>query len=279
LVSVLKFEDIKRKPDIGVYSIIHSFYSVALKKTFHAKMKYGQQDFDFDEGVMHFMSPKQVLTIEATPEQEFNHSGWLLIIHPDFLWGTSLSKKIKLYEYFTYKVNEALHLSEKEETLVSGIMQNIAQEYHTSIDSLSQDVIIAHIELLLTYSERFYQRQFVTRKIANHKILDALETLLSTYFQRDQLSLQGIPTVPYIADCLNVSPNYLSRLLKTLTGQSTKQFIHDKLIDIAKEKLSTTTLSVNEIAFQLGFEHSQSFSKLFKEKTNYSPLEFRQSFN
>ena len=172
-----------------------------------------------------------------------------------------------------------MHLSDKEETLVTDIIQKIGQEYQTNIDNFSQDVIIAQIELLLTYCERFYQRQFITRKIANHHVLNQLESLLSEYFKLDNLSNKGLPTVQYVAEHLNISPNYLSRLLQHLTGQSTKNFIHDKLMELAKEKLSTTDLSVNEIAFELGFEHSQSFSKLFKSKTNYSPLEFRASFN
>lgn len=279
LISVIKFEDINALPGDGNRSIIHNFYSIALKKNFTAKMKYGQQQFDFDEGVMHFMSPKQVLSIETTSGEELKHSGWLLLIHPDFLWNTPLSKKINSYEYFNYNLTEALHLSDKEETMVIGIIQNIAQEYHAAIDGLSQDVIIAQLELLLTYSERFYQRQFITRKISNHKILNNLEDLLSEYFKSDDVATKGIPTVDFIAKGLYVSPNYLSRLLTLLTGQSTKQFIHDKLIDLAKEKLSTTDLSVNEISYSLGFEHTQSFSKLFKLKTELSPLEFRQSFN
>ncbi|MET3982096.1 AraC family transcriptional activator of pobA [Mucilaginibacter sp. UYP25] len=279
LVSVIRFEDIQRIPDIGQLSIIMDFYTVALKKNFNAKMKYGQQDFDFDEGVMHFMSPRQLLSFEYTTAENFNHTGWLLLIHPDFLWNTSLVNKIKKYEYFDYQINEALHLSEKEEIMVSGIFQNIAEEYHSRIDSLSQDVITSQIELLLTYSDRFYQRQFITRKIAGHRILDRLEVLLKTYFESGSLIENGLPTVFYIADALNISPNYLSRLLKMLSGQSTQQFIHDKLIELAKEKLLMTSLSINEIAYQLGFEHPQSFSKLFKAKTKSSPGEFRQSFN
>jgi len=279
LVSVVRFEDIKRSPGDCPASIIHEFYSVALKKNFTAKMKYGQQDFDFDEGVMHFMSPKQVLTVQGTSAEELKHSGWLLLIHPDFLWNTPLAKKIKDYEYFSYAITEALHLSEKEETLVTDIIENIAQEYHTAIDKFSQDVIIAQIELLLTYSERFYQRQFVTRKIDNHRILNRLNAFLTDYFAGDDLANKGIPTVKLIADHLAISSNYLSRLLQLLTGQSTQQFIHDKLIGLAKEKLSTSDLSVTEIAYSLGFEHPQSFSKLFKAKTNQSPLAFRQSFN
>ncbi len=279
LISVIKFEDIKRKPSRYPKTIVHHFYSIALKKNFTAKMKYGQQDFDFDEGVMHFMSPKQTLSVQASGEAPINHSGWLLLIHPDFLWNTALAKKIKEYGYFSYNVNEALHLSEKEELLVIDIIEKIAQEYHTNIDNFSQEVMIAQIELLLTYADRFYQRQFITRKIANHRILIQLENFLLTYFKEENLANKGIPTVQYIADHLHISANYLSRLLQLLTAQTTKQFIHDKIIDLAKEKLSTTVLSVNEIAYSLGFEHPQSFSKLFKAKTNQSPLQFRQSFN
>jgi AraC-like DNA-binding protein len=279
LIGVLKFDDIDYRPNERPSSIIHSFYSIALKKNFTAKMKYGQQDFDFDEGVMHFMAPKQVLSIQASEKEDLKHSGWLLLIHPDFLWNTPLSKKIKQYEYFNYNVNEALHLSEKEETLVTDIIEKIAQEYQSNIDNFSQEVMISQIDLLLTYCERFYQRQFITRKISNHKLLNQLEILLADYYKDETATNMGIPTVNYIADQLHISPNYLSRLLKTLTGQSTKQFIHDKLLDIAKEKLSTSDLSVNEIAYNLGFEHPQSFSKLFKSKNGVSPLEFRKAFN
>lgn len=279
LVSVLRFEDIKRKPDGGLHTILHNFYTIALKRNFNGKLKYGQQDFDFNEGVMHFMAPKQILTIDLAAKEEFTHTGWLLLIHPDFLYHSPLAKKIKQFQYFGYQVNEALHLSEKEESTVVTIMQHIAQEYHSNIDPYSQDVIIAHIDLLLTYSERFYQRQFITRKIANHHILNQLEALLANYFEHNLTASKGIPSVQFISEQLHISPNYLSRLLKLLTGQSTKQFIHDKLIEAAKEKLSTTNLSVNEIAYELGFQHPQSFSKLFKAKTRYAPLAYRQSFN
>lgn len=159
------------------------------------------------------------------------------------------------------------------------ITQNIQQEYHSNIDKFSQDIIISQIETLLNYAERFYHRQFITRKKTNHQILDHLEKLLADYFKSEDLSKKGLPTVQYVAGALNVSSNYLSSLLKVLTGQSTQQHIHNKLIEKAKEKLSTTDLTVREIAHELGFEHSQSFSKLFKSKTNLSPLAFRQSFN
>ena len=278
LISIIKFEDIKRHQSSSI-NITNDFYSIALKKDFNAKLKYGQQEYDFDEGVLHFMSPKQVLSFEFRIDEELNHKGWLLLVDPDFLWNTPLSKKIKEYEYFDYKINEALHLSDKEEKMIIGVIQSIAQEYQANIDHFSQDVIIAQLALLLTYSERFYQRQFTTRKITNHTILNQFEELLSAYYSKGNLIENTIPTVQYFANELNLSANYLSRLLKNLTGQSTKHFIQDKVIELAKERLSTTDLSVSEIAYELGFEHIQSFSKLFKSKTDFTPSEFRQSFN
>ncbi|MFH7017488.1 helix-turn-helix domain-containing protein [Flavobacterium sp. FlaQc-47] len=277
LVSVYNFEDLKYLNENEPKSLMLDFYSIALKRNANAKMKYGQQEYDFKEGVLMFISPGQVFSIEGN--SELQHTGWSLLVHPDFLWNTPLAKKIKQYEYFGYSVYEALHLSDKEEKMIINLMKNIQQEYQSNIDKFSQDVIIAQIELLLTYAERFYNRQFITRKISNHQILAKLEQLLDHYFANDSLTKNGLPTVHYIAENLNITPNYLSGLLKSLTGQSTQQHIHDKLIEKAKEKLTTTNLSISEIAFELGFEHQQSFSKLFKTKTNISPLEFRQSFN
>src|SRR6188768_2034829 len=174
LISVINLELIQHVPANEV-SLIKEFYSIALKRNFNAKMKYGQQEFDFDEGTMFFMSPGQVLRLEVEQDTVLRQSGWMLQVHPDFLWNTTLAKTIKQYKYFDYSVNEALFLSEKEETIIGDIMQNIQHEYHSNIDTFSQSVIIAQLELLLTYSERFYHRQFITRKISNHKILDALE--------------------------------------------------------------------------------------------------------
>ena len=277
LVTVYNFEDLKYLNEEEPKSLMLDFYSIALKRNANAKMRYGQQEYDFNEGVLLFISPGQVFSIEGNAELQ--HTGWSVLIHPDFLWNTPLAQKIKQYEYFGYAVHEALHLSDKEEKMIITIMKNIQQEYQSNIDKFSQDVIIAQIELLLTYAERFYNRQFITRKISNHQILARLENLLEDYYNGDSLSKKGLPTVHFIAENLNVSPNYLSGLLKLHTGQTTQQHIHNKLIEKAKEKLSTTQLSISEVAFELGFEHQQSFSKLFKTKTNVSPLEFRQSFN
>lgn len=279
LISVVNFDDVKHSMEAETQNLVTDYYSIALKRNFSDTMKYGygQQEYDFDEGIMFFIAPGQVFSVQSG--KEYKLSGWMLLIHPDFLCNTSLAKKIKHYEYFSYAVHEALFLSDKEETTLISIIQNIKQEYHSNIDTFSQDVIIAQLELIFAYAERFYNRQFITRKISSHKILNRLEDILTEYFESNALQNNSLPTVQYIADTLNVSPNYLSGLLKTLTGKSTQQHIHDKLIDKAKEKLSTSDLSVSEIAYALGFEHSQSFSKLFKNKTSISPLEFRQSFN
>jgi len=283
LISVINVETAKHLHSDEPMSLLLDFYMIALKKNLNDKgtvrVKYGQQSYDFDEGAMSFMSPNQVFSIVLDKEEELKQSGWVLLIHPDFLWNTSLAKSIKQYDFFDYAVNEALFLSEKEEAIINGIIQNIQQEYHSNIDDHSQNVIIAQIELLLTYAERFYHRQFNTRKIGNHQILSRLDNLLTGYFNSADLIQKGLPTVQFISESLNLSVSYLSRVLKRLTGQSTQQHIHDKLIEKAKEKLSTTDLSVSEIAYELGFEHPQSFSKLFKAKTKLLPLEFRQSFN
>lgn len=276
LISVISFSDIAHNSGGVAGTFAMNFYSIAIKKDFTGKFKYGQNYYDFDEGVMSFIAPGQVLSKETAPDEPF--SGWLLSIHPDFLRNYPLGRKIKEYGFFSYALNEALHLSEKEEKMVETIMQNIEQEYRSSIDEFSQDVMISHIELLLNYSNRFYNRQFITRKNANNDLLIKLETLLDEYFTGEKVQKFGLPTVKYVANNLNVSPNYLSDMLRSLTGQSTQQHIHDKIIEKAKEILTATSFSVGEIAYKLGFETSQSFNKLFKHKTNVSPLEYRNLF-
>lgn len=279
LISVIDYSRMKRPDDVAETNWVFGFYQIALKRGTDFKMKYGQQEYDFDEGVMLFIAPNQVLRLEPEAKAITERSGWMLLIHPDFLWNTPLAKTIKQYGFFDYSANEALFLSAKEEIMVNGIIQNIEQEYHSHIDDLSQQIIISQIETLLNYAERFYRRQFVTRKITSHNILDKLEHILNHYFDNNRLSAAGLPTVQCLAEELNMSSKYLSTLLKVLTGQTAQQHIHEKLIEKAKEKLSITDLTVGEIAYQLGFEHPQSFSKLFKAKTQLSPLEFRQAFN
>ncbi|WKL49135.1 helix-turn-helix transcriptional regulator [Flavobacterium pectinovorum] len=278
LISVINFEDMAVALESGKQSLIFDFYMISVKRDMNHKYRYGQQDYDFDEGVMFCMAPNQILTV-IREEHGKNPSGWMMMIHPDFLWNTPMASAIKKYEFFDYSVYEALFLSEDEEIKIQQITDNIKQEYQTNIDKFSQNIIISQLETLLNYSERFYQRQFITRHKANHQFLEKLEILLNDYYERDDFKTKGLPSVQYLADEFNMSPHYMRGLLKTLTGKTTQQHIHEKLIEKAKEKLSTTELSVSEIAYELGFEHSQSFSKLFKAKTDISPLEFRKSFN
>ena len=275
LISIVNVSQFKNHSDI--HAVIFDFYVISIKRGCN-NLLYGQQKYDFDEGLMAFMAPGQILRgEEGGIPPDLN--GWMLFIHPDFLWNTPLAKKIKQYEYFDYAANEALFLSDKEETMITALVENIRQEYNANMDKFSQDVIIAQLELLLTYAQRFYERQFITRKITNSKILHRFQDALTAYFNDQDRVGQGLPTVQYVAGILNISAKYLNSMLKQLTGQTTQQHIHEKLIEKAKERLSTTDLSISEIAYELGFEHPQSFSKLFKLKTNLSPLDFRAAFN
>jgi AraC family transcriptional regulator, transcriptional activator of pobA len=269
LISVFDFKDIKNNNEELSHYFTLNFYCIAIKKNFKGKFKYGQNYYDFDEGVMSFISPGQLLSVVEND----------LVFHPDFIANYPLAKDIKNYGFFSYALNEALYLSEKEEFMVENTMQNIKNEYNSGIDIYTQDVLISHIELLLNYANRFYNRQFITRKSASNSILIQLEQILSDYFDAKKVQEKGLPTVQFISEKMNISTHYLSDMLRSLTGQSTQQHIHNKLIEKAKESLTTTHLSVSEIAYQLGFEHPQSFNKLFKSKTNLSPLEFRASFN
>ncbi|SHK98828.1 helix-turn-helix domain-containing protein [Flagellimonas taeanensis] len=274
LISVMNYADVQMPEGFTEMRAILDFYYITLKRGFKNKLQYGQQTYDFDEGLMGFMAPNQLIS-GGGPSPEDDLKGWIMLIHPDFIWNTSLATKIKKYEFFGYAVHEALFLSDKEETIVNGIVGAIKNEYHSNIDAFSKQIIISHIENLLSYVERFYNRQYITREKSNHQILEKLDMLLTTYFNDGDLVSRGLPTVQYISDTLHISQNYLRGLLKMYTGKNTQQHIHDMLVDRAKEKLSTTDLSVSEIAYELGFEHPQSFSKLFKKKTNMSPSEFR----
>jgi len=281
LISLLDYGKIQPTPVNNELRWIQSFYSISIKRNVTGKYRYGQQSYDFDEGLMTFFSPEQVISVQLIDQDASTNqpSGLILAIHPDFFFGTSLARNIKKYPFFNYSVREALFLSEKEENIINGILQNIKAEYQANLDQFSQQIIINQLELLLNYSERFYQRQFLTRKISNHQILDRLEEFLGDYFDSEEVINNGLPSVHEIAQNLNLTADYLSSMLKSLTGQTTQQHIHNKLIEKAKVRLSTTNLSVSEIAYELGFEHPQSFSKLFKSKTKQTPLQFRTSFN
>ncbi|AMP97956.1 AraC family transcriptional regulator [Pedobacter cryoconitis] len=273
LVSVINLAESVFLEDEIWKGFINRFYCVALKREAKGKIRYGQQHYDYDKGVLSFTAPNQVQQLDLQNME--CGSGYLLIFHPDFLLQHKLANDIHQYGFFDYAVNEALHLSAGEEDDLITILHKIDKECQ-HIDKHTQEIILTHIESLLKYSNRFYERQFLTRKNNNSALLTRFEQLIDDYFNSD---VQGLLTVQYIAAQLNLSPNYLSDLLRVHTGQNTQQHIHEKLIAKAKEKLSTTSLPVSEIAYALGFEHAQSFSTLFKKKTNLSPLEFRQAFN
>jgi AraC-like DNA-binding protein len=277
LISVIDYSKLDHNTETGE-SLMFDFYSISLKRGV-GKMRYGQQPYDFDEGVMYFMAPGQILTIDPAQPPSPDRSGWILKIHPDFIWNSSLARSISQYEFFDYAVNEALFLSDKEEEILNEIVTNIQQEYHGNVDRFTQRIIISHIETLLNYADRFYQRQFVTREKSAHQLLARMETLLDQYFADQKQSATGLPSVQFLSEQLNVSKSYLASLLKSLTGLNAQQHIHEKLIRMAKSKLTTSNLTVSEIAYELGFEHSQSFSRFFKKKTNLSPLQFRAEFN
>lgn len=277
LISVFRHENTRYDNLVELQHFTLNFYCISIKKDYDGKLKYGQRHYDFDEGMMAFISPHQLLMKLDSGSKP--PGGMTLMFHPDFIANTSLAARIKNFHFFSYELNEALHLSEDEEDIIEGIFNYIEREYQTGIDGFSQHVMIAQIDLLLQYSSRFYARQFITRKVANDEILIRFENLLDHYFTNKHYLREGLPTVQYIAGELHLSADYLSDMLRTITGQTAQQHIHAKLIDKAKELLTTTNLHISEVAYQLGFEYPQSFNKLFKNKMKMSPMEFRASFN
>ena len=257
-------------------SYVAGFYKISFITKLGGKFKYGQGYYDFDEGSLLFTAPNQIM---GGTEKYEDNAGYSLIIHPDFLQGYPLAKKIKNYGFFSYAANEALHLSEQERATILSIYTIIQKELNSRIDDFSHEVIIAQIELLLSYAKRFYKRQFLTRQVVVNDLLQQLDDLLNTCFEEEKQVHNGVPTVQYLAEQLHFTPNYLSDMLRSLTGLNAQQHIHQKLIERSKELLSTTNLTIGEVAYQLGFEHPQSFSRLFKMKARISPAQFRSAFN
>lgn len=276
LIALNDYKDISGDISDIAKGMLMDFYKISYKKYLSGKIRYGQHHYDFNEGGLSFISPNQLI---AEDESNGECEGFTLLIHPDFFRGYALAANIKNYGFFSYAANEALQLSEKEKETLLGVFKNIGDELQQRLDKFSQDVIISQIELLLNYSNRFYNRQFITRSAVNHDILTQMETLLEDYFNARNGMEKGLPTVQYLADAMHVSPGYLSDLLRNLTGLNAQQHIHQKMIEKAKIILSGSNLSVAEIAYRLGFEHPQSFSKIFKRKTNQTPVEFKQSLN
>ncbi len=274
LVSVIDFSTIKCF-EKDLETVTYHFYCIALKKNFEGMMKYGQQYVDFEEGVMTFFSPHQVVTTEIVDDLQLE--GYWLVIHPDFLKGTAFDHKIKNYPFFSYEVYEALFLSEDEEQSIKDLLLQIRKETQVNIDHFSQEIILSQIELMLNYVSRYYSRQFITRQSSNRDILMKFEKILTeTYHQENDFTKI---TVEEIAAQLHLSPNYLSDLLRSISGASTQEHIQRFKLEKAKELLTSTELSVSEIAYCLGYERPQSFNKIFKKYTELSPLEYKKSFN
>jgi AraC-like DNA-binding protein len=272
LVTVIDYSKIKvsNAPESG--SFVCSFYSVNFKK--HCNFVYGRQAFDHKEGTLHCTAPEQIITYDRKKEAN-SSEGWGLYFHPELIRNTTLGKKINEYTFFAYGENEALHLSEQEKQTLLSILKQMENEYNTNIDHYSHDLILSNIELLLNYCKRFYGRQFITRTNQSKDILVRFEAFMTAYFNSPKLKNNGIPAVKYCAAAMNLSPNYFSDLLKSETGKNTQEHIHYYLLEKAKIMLSESDKSINEIAYELGFEYPQNFSKLFKKKIGVSPTLFR----
>ncbi len=250
-----------------------NFYKISFKNNFKGSVKYGPNAYDFKDGGLAFLSPGQLVNV---PAQETDYQGLVLYFHPDLLKGYSLAQQIYQYGFFDYSVNEALFLSNKEKQIIAALFDAINTELNSPIDTFSQDVLVSQLELLLNHSNRFYNRQFVTRKILHHDLINRMNQYLHQHFTTTEALHKGLPSAQAIAAYLDVSQRYLSDMLRSLTGKTTQQHIHLWLIDRAKQMLNQTELSTSEIAYQLGFEHPQSFNKLFKQKTGLSPAMFKQ---
>lgn len=274
LVAVVDFSKVDEYIEEGT-RLSADFYSIMFKNYCANKLRYGRQSYDFQEGNLICIAPKQVLTMDNEIEQRDDMMGWGLFFHPDLLRGTSLGKKMDEYTFFSYETSEALHLSDKEKQTLYDCVQKIETELQENIDSHSQNLIVTNIELLLNYCLRYYGRQFITRKNSNSNTIVQVERLLKDYFKSEQLKESGLPTVKYLADKVHLSPGYLSDLLKKETGMNAQDHIHYCLIEEAKNILLHSDNSVSEIAYSLGFEYPQYFSKLFKQKTGQTPIEYR----
>ena len=276
LISMMHFnDDYPFNTDMAPIYDVLDFYKITFITRNAGRLKYGQGYYDFNEGSMLFLAPNQL--VGSTDYNSETHC-YILLIHPDFLLGHPLARDINRYGYFSYSYNEALHLSDGEKETMLSVFRMIETELNSRIDDFSQEVVSAQLELLLSYVNRFYKRQFITRKAVNNDVLERTEAVVNDYFKKQLALTEGIPTVHYLAEQLNMSPGYLSDMLRTLIGQNARQYIQEKLIERAKLRLMTTELTVSEIAYELGFEHSQSFSKMFRAKTSLTPVEFRSSF-
>lgn len=279
LVTVIDYS--KANPrnwgDVEIIKFQYGLYSVILKDVVCGDMKYGRHYYDYQAGTLVFYAPGQFVSME-NPKVVYQPMGFGLLFHPDFLIGTHLSKMIGQYKFFEYQTHEALHLSDNERQLILDIFAKIEFELKQPIDKHSKKLIASNIELFLDYCQRFYDRQFITRDVAHKGILEKFEELLNNYFESEKPHLIGLPSVAYFADELHLSANYFGDLIKKETGQSAKEYIQNKTIEVAKNKVFENDKTVNEIAYELGFKYPQHFTRLFKQKVGFTPNEYK-NFN
>lgn len=271
LISVIDFSKVS---SIRPYRVSFGFYAVFLKEVMCGDMRYGKNNYDYQEGTMVFTGPGQVVGV-AGNAKPLKPKGWALLFHPDLIRGTALGRNIKKYSFFSYEVYEALHLSEQEQHIVIDCLKNIELELQRGVDKHSKTLIVSNIELLLNYCIRFYDRQFITRGDVNKDTLSKFEKILNDYFQSDKPQTIGLPSVQYCAEQLHLSANYLGDLIKKETGKSAQEHIQLTLMDMAKEKVLDTSRSISEIAYELGFKYPQHFTRLFKKCVGSSPNEYR----
>ena len=275
LVSVIPIDERIAAFDYGDVTYVLGFYQVSLKSGICAELTYGRNTYDFEEGTMVFTKPGQALSFKVA-EQMPSKGGWTLMFHPDLIRRSELGKNIEQYSFFSYETHEALHLSDDEKASITELVRKIESEYNQNIDRHTQKLIISNIELLLDYCTRYYDRQFYVRTNLNQDIVTRFENLLREYFDSEQTLESGLPSVKYCGEKLNMSPPYLSDLLKKETGRTAQQHIQDTIIDRAKTKLLASKEQISQIAYGLGFEYPQHFSKLFKTHTEMSPAEYRK---
>lgn len=278
LVSVLPIDDKMTNYDYGDFSYTFGFYQISLKIGISGTLSYGRNSYDFQEGTMTFIKPNQVIKVKDSTEY-VGASGWTLLFHPDLISNSELGKLMNTYSFFSYAANEALHLSDDEKESLTELVLKIEKEYSQNIDKHSHELILTNIDLLLKYCKRYYDRQFYTRSNINKDFVTNFETVVMNYFNSEKSKGLGVLTVAYCANEMNMSANYLGDLLKNETGMSAKEHIQDYMIEKAKTKILTSKKSISEIAYDFGFEYPQSFNKLFKAKTGFTPTQFRTQMN
>ncbi|WP_420401698.1 helix-turn-helix domain-containing protein [Flagellimonas sp.] len=275
LVSVLPITDEMTNYNYGDHSYIFGFYQISLKSGISGYLTYGRSSYDFQEGTMVFMKPNQIVKVENNQAYK-GASGWTLLFHPDLIQRSELGKLINSYSFFNYETNEALHISEEEKNALTDLVHKLEQEYSLNLDKHSQELIISNIDLLLKYCKRYYDRQFFTRTNLNKDLISQFEQIIATYYNSDKARGLGVLTVNFCANKMHMSPNYLGDLIKNETGISAKEHIQEYLIQNAKTKILSTNKSISEIAYDFGFEYPQSFNKLFKSRTGFTPTQYRE---